>query len=157
MTLRVDYLGIAEGAIFDARGGLAVVGFSPQALIAESLPSQLAFHLIMIAEDEDEGSKGSVLLAETNTVSIKIQLTAPDGQVVFFVDQKTPLQAVRVPDLPPRMMVVAVVPFTAAKAGAYRVTLTLTVPTATGDATADGERIIRVVEQPKTAPSSVSS
>ncbi|MDF2270677.1 hypothetical protein P2Q00_35415 [Streptomyces coacervatus] len=136
-------MGFAEAATFDARGQLALIGFSPQAFTVEQFPGQVNAPLIMIIDDDDEGAT----LKAGRTANVRIMVKNDSGEVVFFVEQATPVNEVKNSGmLPGRLALVAQVPVTASKAGRYTYHATVTV---VGDDSPEltAQASLRVVDQ----------
>lgn len=114
MSLQITFMGFAEGATFDGRGHLALVGFMPQAVTAESFPAQIAIHLIVLADDDDRNAT-----LGNRKAHVRITATNEDGDVVFLAEQSPPLNDLPVNGMGPRLAIVANLPITAAKPGTY--------------------------------------
>ncbi|MFD9880113.1 hypothetical protein ACFWZT_01445 [Streptomyces alboflavus] len=142
MSPQVTFIGFAEGAIFDARGQLALVGFCPQANVVERFPAQVTPSLIVIIDDDDEGKT----LKLGRTANVRIVVTNEAGEVVFYVEQSTPVAELKKTGLPGRLALAAQFPITASKAGRY--TYQATIRIAESDAAPlTAEASLRVVDQ----------
>ncbi|MEU5968899.1 hypothetical protein [Streptomyces globisporus] len=138
----MTFMGFAEGATFDARGQLALIGFSPQVHTVEQFPAQLAPSVVVIVDDDDE----SQVLKDGRTASVRMVVANEAGEVVFFVEQATPIAEAKKSGLPGRLTLMAQFPITASKAGRYRYHATISVA---GDQAPDieAEATLRVVDQ----------
>lgn len=76
-------MGFTEGATFDARGQLALIGFSPQAHVVEQFPAQISPSLVVIIDDSDDGST----IVPGHTANVRVVVANEDGDVVFYVEQ----------------------------------------------------------------------
>src|SRR5438105_275331 len=54
MSLQLEWLGIAEGAVFDARKALTLVGINQDIVRVSSLPTQWQTTIIVLAADDSE-------------------------------------------------------------------------------------------------------
>ncbi|MBV9764111.1 MAG: hypothetical protein JOZ48_04625 [Acidobacteriaceae bacterium] len=117
MTLRIDAVAVAEGAAQDVRGAWTLVGFNPPALPADSFPARFGPAFLLIAEDDGEHP----VVAAGTFLNVKVQLTGPDGETLFFAQDRPQVQPWPNSPLPRRIQLVVQVPFTAGKAGEYRV------------------------------------
>ncbi|ROQ96792.1 hypothetical protein EDE04_3261 [Streptomyces sp. 2132.2] len=127
--------------MFDARGHLALVGFSPQAHVADTFPTTVAPSLIMLVDDAEEAS----VLVPGGAATVRVVVTNDDGEVVFYVEQAAQIGGPKdASGLPGRFSLVAQFPVTAAKAGQFRYSVTLTFP---GGEQVQQEARLRVVDQ----------
>lgn len=123
MSPQVTFIGFSEGATFDARGQLALIGFSPQVHIVDQFPAQLAPTVVVIVDDDDE----SHTLKEGRTANVRIVVANEADEVVFFVEQATPVSEVKKSGLPGRLTLMAQFPITASKAGRYKYQATISI------------------------------
>lgn len=124
MGLVIDFAAIAEGAASDARGILTLVAVNPYALIADQLPAQFSPILVVIAVDDE--SANPVIVAG-RTLTGRIEAVGPDNETLFVAQTRQGIVPSAVPAIPPRIQVVAQVPFTATKTGEYRLSVHITV------------------------------
>lgn len=118
MSLTVDLAILAEGATNDARGSLTLVGVNPTVFVAEELPAQFVPVFVVNVIDGNEAKPES--LTPGAKVSARIEVQGPDGEVLFVAPLRQVVSPQPSPDVPPRMQVLAQVPFTASKPGPYR-------------------------------------
>ncbi|MFJ3618005.1 hypothetical protein ACIPSH_07590 [Streptomyces iakyrus] len=116
-------MGFAEGATFDGRGSLALVGFCPQASVVERFPAQVSPALVVIIDDDDDGAT----LKVGRNANVRIVVTNESGEVVFFVEQASPVSEIKNTGLPGRLALVAQFPITASKAGRYAYSATINI------------------------------
>jgi hypothetical protein len=122
MTVKLIWQGIAEGAAVDPRGALHLIGFQPPFLAIERVPGQLNVVLVLVCEDD--GLPEPVLPA-SSTVAVRMQITAPDGEVIMALRQDLTTPPKRYDNLPYRVQFVGTVPVPVTKTGSYRFTLSL--------------------------------
>ncbi|MFF8485129.1 hypothetical protein [Streptomyces antibioticus] len=114
-------MGFAEGATFDARGSLALVGFCPQVVSVERFPAQVSPALVVIVDDDVDGTN----LKLGRTANVRLIVTNEAREVVFYVEQATTVTEVKNTGLPGRIALVAQFPVTASKAGRYTYSATI--------------------------------
>lgn len=142
MSPQITFMGFAEGATFDGRGSLALVGFSPQATVVERFPAQVSPALVMIVDDDDDGA----VLKLGRTAKVRIVVTNESGEVVFFVEQGSAVAEIKNTGLPGRLALVAQFPITASKAGRYCYSATINI-TESDTPEMNGQASLRVVDQ----------
>ncbi|MFE9685794.1 hypothetical protein [Streptomyces sp. NPDC006285] len=116
-------MGFAEGATFDARGSMALVGFCPQATVVERFPAQVSPALVVVIDDDIDGAT----LKLGRTAKIRLIVTNESQEVVFYVEQATPVSEIKNTGLPGRIALVAQFPITASKAGRYSYSATINI------------------------------
>lgn len=128
MTLELRYAVLAEAALVDPRGNPTLVGLDPAWWTVPVFPAMIAPTFCMsVARGSSDDSPlypGGPL-----TLSTRIQVTGPDGEVLFFteVNQVAPPPPPLGPE--PKVSVVLATPFTVAKTGDYTISGRLGVPT----------------------------
>lgn len=132
MSLIVDFAAIAEGAATDARGILTLVAVNPNALIADQLPAQLSPILLVVAMDDDPANP---VIVAGRTLTGRVEAAGPDNETLFVAQMRQGIVPSSIPAIPPRVQVVAQVPFTATKTGEYRLSAHITIVD-------DGEQVI---------------
>jgi hypothetical protein len=132
MSLVIDFVAIAEGVAADARGILTLVAVNSSALIADQLPTQFGPILVVVAVDDELANP---VIAAGRTLAGRIEVVSPDNETLFVTQLRQGIVPSAVPAIPPRVQVVAQVPFTATKTGEYRLSAHITVVD-------EGERIV---------------
>ncbi len=100
--LQTEWLGFAEGSVADHRGNATLVGFGLQAvpIPLDALPAVISFAVAnIIAADDEDIRPGADLALSAN-------LTDPDGNVLYAVDEHMQVPDRAFPGLPPRIQVV---------------------------------------------------
>jgi hypothetical protein len=118
MSLEIDLATLAEGVAADARGNLTLVAVNPNVLGAEHLPAQFAPILVVIVADDDLTDP---IIVAGRSFAGRIEAVGPDGEVLFVLQVRQGVLPPAIPSVPPRLQVVAQVPFTATKTGDYRI------------------------------------
>jgi hypothetical protein len=118
MSLVIDLAVLAEGAATDSRGSLTLVAANPHILIADDLPVPFVPVFLVVVDEDAETAE---ILAPGRIVNAKIEVTGPDNQALFVSQIRQAVAPPPHPAIPPRLNVVAQVPFTAAKVGKYQV------------------------------------
>src|SRR5262249_38722158 len=108
----------------DSRGNLSLIGFSPQAIVAESFPEQLSCNFVVVLDDDEDPEP---ILTAGRSVTLRIELDGPNGEVVFYGAPVQRVEPKRLLALPTRMQVVAHISFNASKAGIYKVGIRATI------------------------------
>lgn len=119
MSLSVNLATLAEGAATDSRGSVTLVGVNPYILVADELPTQLSPVYYVVVEEDEGTPEGSRVISPGRVLSAKVEVTSPDGEVVFVTQLR---QVILPPPLPwaaSRLQVIAQLPFTASKSGNY--------------------------------------
>src|SRR5262249_18135666 len=124
MSLIVEWSGLADAAVNDSRGNLSLIGFSPQAIVAESFPEQLSCNFVVILDDDEDPEP---ILTVGRSVTFRIELNGPDGEVLFYGSTVQRVEPKSLLVLPTRLQVVAHISFNASKAGIYRVGIRATI------------------------------
>lgn len=119
MSLKLEWMGLAEGATVDVRGSVALIGWNPLSLTVAAMPTRVALHVLLFAEDDDPPS---AVLTQGRPLSVKVNVTGPDNTTLFYDEQTSALEIppARRVDLPQRLQVMAQVPIEVTKAGKYR-------------------------------------
>jgi hypothetical protein len=146
MSLVVDLAVLAEGAATDTRGNLTLVGANPHVLVADDLPTQFV-PVFLVAVQED--SETTDILTPGRFLNAKIEVTGPDGEVLYISQIRQAIAPSPHPSLPPRLNVVGQVPFTASKIGKYQVSAHVEVLGGDNQAPAEvtATRTVRVSDQ----------
>lgn len=121
MTLRLAQFAVAEGATFDARGALALVGFAPVALPVMEFPAQVRLVVITIVEDDRDPEP--ILLEAGRQPVIMLEVLSPAQVRVFVVQQQIPIapqQRQLPPQVPHRIQALAQTQFVADEPGVYQ-------------------------------------
>jgi hypothetical protein len=154
MSLSASLAVLAEGAAPDARGNMSLIAANPPALIADQLPAQFTPIFYVIAEDEDPDVPTIIIAGRT--IEARVEAKGPDGEVVFFAQFRQPVIRQMHPVLPPRVQLLAQIPFTAAKTGSYQVSARVAI--LDEDDQVSGEvvatRSVRVMDQASLSPKS---
>lgn len=146
MSLAINLAVLAEGATFDSRGSLTLVAVNPQTLVAEQFPAQFAPIFVVTVGEDVEGDTYKVIVPG-HGVKSRVQATDPDGNVVFYTQLQQVVPPVPHPNLPPRVQLIAQVPFAAQKGGEYKVSGRIEVTSADGqEETVEAERKVLVVD-----------
>jgi hypothetical protein len=114
---------LAEGVATDARGNLTLVAVNPQFLVTNDLPVQFAPFFIMIVEDD---GREPIEMVPGHTLTAKVEAKGPDDAVVFFTQMRQMVATPSNSAVRGRIQVLAQIPFTAAKTGAYTISADLT-------------------------------
>jgi len=147
MSLVVTLVTLAEGAASDSRGGITLVAANPQFLTAERFPAQLAPVFYAAVEDGEEGAQPPSIVPG-RVVSLKLQVTAPDGEVLYFFQNQQSVLANPHPVHPIRLQVLVPVQFSASKSGDYTISARLAIALPGGEQDeVVATRRIRVIEQ----------
>lgn len=124
MSLIVDLAVLAEGAAADSRGSMTLVGVNPNVLLAETFPVQFSPILLVTLKDDQEAGT----LTPGRLVAATVKATGPDGEVIFIAPAiRQVITPSPLPALPPKINVLAQVPFTASKNGTYTISARITV------------------------------
>jgi hypothetical protein len=118
MSLEIDFASLAEGVAGDSRGSLTLVAVNPHLLVAEQLPTQFNLILVVVAIDNDTDDPAIV---PGRIVTGKIEARGPDDDALFVAQLRQPVTPAPSPFLVPRVQIVAQIPFTASKVGAYKI------------------------------------
>ncbi len=118
MSLEVDFVALAEGVASDARGNLTLVAVNPAVLVADQLPAQFAPILVLVVADNDLANP---IIVSGRPVTGRVEAVGPDGEMLFVLQLRQAILAPAIPSLPTRVQVIAQVPFTATKAGDFRI------------------------------------
>lgn len=119
MSLVVDLAVLAEGAATDVRGNMTLVAANPHILLSDDLP--VPFVPIFLVAVEEDGETADILIPG-RIVDAKMEVTGPDGEILFVSQIRQAVTPPPHPAIPPRLNVVSQVPFTASKIGRYLVT-----------------------------------
>jgi hypothetical protein len=116
---RIKSAALCEGVAQDARGVLTLVGFEAPALILSPMPAQASPVLVMMLETDDLAGDGGDSWATQMTV--RSQVTAPDGTTVFLTEARQELTHDRPmnPYLPRRIQQILQMAFNVPKPGRY--------------------------------------
>jgi hypothetical protein len=117
VSLTVDFVGLAEGLAVDLRGGLTLVGFHPPVLLVEKFPMQVTPTLVIVIGDDETPE---LILQPGRSADFQVRVVGPNDEVLFFVEQRAPIQARRWERLPMRLQLLAQVPVNVGKPGEYR-------------------------------------
>jgi hypothetical protein len=117
MSLVVNLAVLAEGAATDARGLITLIAANPQSLVSDQLPAQFAPVFLVVIEEANADAPRIIELGQP--VSFRVQITGPDGNVVFFSQFQQQVPPPQHPSLPPRLQLLVQVPFSAPKGGEY--------------------------------------
>lgn len=122
MSVYIDWLGLAEGAVNDLAGKMTLVGFNPRSLAAKSFPAQLMPTFILCIDDDEDPQP---ILESAKSMQQMFTLTGPNDEILFFADvpAQVPGSLRRFKSVPPRMVVAIQTPFTAPAPGRYRITI----------------------------------
>jgi hypothetical protein len=142
MSLQLEWVGIAEGAVFDARKALTLVGINQNVVRVTSLPSPWQTSIIVMAADDTVSGTLGVL---SGTISIEIR--DPSNNVVFSTTNKVVVEPAQ-SDIPGSMVAAALVIMQITQAGRYRVNVVLT-PEADGEEESRGHKDIYVILDPE--------
>lgn len=127
MSLRVDFIGFAEGAATDSRGNVSLIGFHPQVLIQDAFPSQVTPTLVLVASEDEQPAP---LVVPGSIVTFRVEILGPDGDTLFVTEQQQPIGERRWRSLSGRLQVIAQIAFSANKPGDYKGRVTVTVTSA---------------------------
>jgi hypothetical protein len=83
MALKIDWFGIAEGAVNDFRGALTAVGLGVSFIPFETMPANVRLALVLLLVD-DEDPEPTV---EGRTTIVAVQLAGPEGNVLVASQQ----------------------------------------------------------------------
>lgn len=95
MTLKIDYFGCADGAAYDARGMLTLVGFNPSIQVQEFLPKPLSLALVLSMIDDEPAA-----LPVGGSLSATFQIKDPSGTVLAAIQQTAQISEKAYPELP---------------------------------------------------------
>lgn len=118
MSLEIDFATLAEGVAGDVRGSLTLVAVNPHLLLADQLPAQFSLILVVVVQDDD---REDPVIVPGSTVTARVEARGPDDDALFVAQLRQPVSPPPSPFLRPRVQIVAQVPFTASKAGEYRI------------------------------------
>ncbi len=124
MSLEIEFASISEGVATDARGNFTLVAVNPNALIADQLPFLFNPILVVVAVD---GEPANPVIVPGRTLTGRIEAAGPDDEILFVAQMRQAITAPVIPLIPPRLQVVAQVPFTANKVGEFRLSAYITV------------------------------
>ena len=121
MALTARRIAVSEGAAFDARGYLTLVGFDPQAFVVARFPATLTPTIVAIFDDRDEPHA-----RDGDSVRVRCEVRGTESAGTLFLNE---LQQNLVVDpaspLPVRVQILLQAPFSASKAGTYTAVVTL--------------------------------
>jgi hypothetical protein len=120
MSLRLEWLGIVEGAVFDARRALTLVGINQNIVYADSLPTPYQTNIVVMAADDAEGEA-----AGPASGSISIEIRDPAGERISSTSNKVVVERVH-KDVPGSVVAVALIAIQLSQYGRYRITADLT-------------------------------
>jgi hypothetical protein len=149
MSLVLNLAVLAEGAATDSRGSLTLVAVNPQAFIADQFPAQFAPIFVIVIEENVDNVASSVFVPG-RSVALRVQATGPDGDVVFYSQIQQVVPPAPHPRLPPRVQLLAQVPFPAPKAGKYEISGRIAIKRADG-----GEEVIEATRNVLVADSAI--
>jgi hypothetical protein len=121
MSLIVDLAALAEGAASDVRGSLTLVAVSQNVFVADEFPFQFAPVFVVVVADDAEGTTQPTVLNPGVVVTAKVTAEGPGEETLFVAQLRQTIQPHPVPNMTPRFQIVAQVPFTASKSGAYQI------------------------------------
>ena len=112
--MRIEWLGIAEGAVVDGRGAFTVVGLNMNLVIAEKLPVPFVRSVILLVETDRT-------LDADDEVSISFQLTDPTGKVMSASNATSKVAPPISPESPAFIQLIAQLGGVAREYGAYSI------------------------------------
>lgn len=120
MSLRLQWLSIAEGAVFDSRRALSLVGIDQNVLYQDKFPIQWQTNIIVLAsEDADDLSESP------DSGSISIEIRDPSDARISATASKIVLER-KHKELPGSFVAVALVGIQLTRQGRYRIVAELT-------------------------------
>lgn len=138
MSLELEWLGIAEGAVFDSRKALSLVGINQNIVRVGTLPAQWQTTIIvMAADDSDDAADGTV----SGTLSIEIK--DPSNETVSSTKNKLVVDRPQ-KEVPGSVVAAALVGLQLSQLGRYSVTAELT-PDAGGGSPSKRHKYIYVI------------
>ena len=119
MTLRFEWLGLAEAAIEDGRGVNTLVGLNQNVIVTEQLPivAKRAVVVILVAEGDPALEPGSDL-------TLEISVEAPDDRRLMSATQTIQIGEPKWPGIPGGVNVAAQLQMSLSKYGTYRIRCT---------------------------------
>jgi hypothetical protein len=120
MSLQIEWLGIAEGAVFDSRRALTLVGINQNLLYIDDFPSSWQTTIVVMAAEDGENLPDS-----PSSGSISIEIKDPTNGRVSSTSIKAVFER-RHKDLPGSVVAVALVNFQLTRHGRYRISAELT-------------------------------
>jgi hypothetical protein len=138
VALQLEWVGIAEGAVFDTRKALTLVGINQNVVRVASLPSPWQTSIIVLAGD-DGLTGGSDILSG----SISLEVKDPEDKVVFSTTNKVVVEPPE-KEIPGSFVAAALVILQLTQAGRHRINVTLKPDSDEGEASV-GHKDIYVI------------
>jgi hypothetical protein len=132
--IRIEWLGVAEGASNDARGALTLVGINRPITISPSLPAEIRASVVLVIELDPER------MSDVGDVSVVIALTAPSGDEVFRGEGLMTIGAFRYTEIPGTLELAFPMLAPASEYGVYH--LAATVESSIGSAAAEKSLLV---------------
>jgi len=124
VSVRLDWLGSAEGLGSDARGALTVIGFAPNSFTAQAMPGLVQVVLLAVIEDDGEPQR---TLTPGSQMTVWPEIVAPNHDVVLAGQIVQPVlslpQDLESDEGPVRVTVAMQTALNIRQAGLYRVRL----------------------------------
>jgi hypothetical protein len=119
MSLHLEWLGIVEGAVFDSRRALTLVGINQNVLYIDDFPTPWQTNIVVMgADDVEDHSAGS------NSGTISIEIRDPSDGRISSTSNKVVLERVH-KEIPGSVVAVALVGLQLTRHGRYRITAEL--------------------------------
>jgi hypothetical protein len=80
VSVKLAWVGIAEGWTADARGMLTLVGFAPMSFEVKTVPSVINLALVAVVEDDRQPKQ---ILSAGLSTTISPEVRGPDGSIVL--------------------------------------------------------------------------
>jgi hypothetical protein len=128
VSLQLDWLGLAEGAVFDGRKALSLIGINQNVVRIDKFPAQWQTSVVVIASEnrEDDSSTSSENDSSTScSGSLSIVIRDPKETIVSSNTSKVVIER-RDNDIPGAFVAVALVGLQLTMHGRYRITAELT-------------------------------
>lgn len=119
MSLHMEWLGIVEGAVFDSRRALTLVGINQNILYADDFPINWQTTIVVMAAEDSED-----LPESPSSASISFDITGPSGERLSSSSNKAVFTR-RHTDLPGSVTAVALANLQLQNHGHYRITAEL--------------------------------
>lgn len=127
MSLSINLATLAEGAATDSRSNVTLVGVNPHVLLADELPTLLSPVFYVVVEEDESTPENSRVIIPGRMLSAKVDITSPDGEVVFVTQHRQVIVPPPASWVTVRLQVFAQLPFTASKSGEYHANARVTV------------------------------
>jgi hypothetical protein len=118
--MRVEQIFLAEAAVTDSRGALALIGVNQRVLVIPAMPFSIGLRCVVTLTDEVAGTIGREFDRQTNG-NISVGVVDPEGRTTFSVTQMVGGPEKRFADLPTILNAISDLSITGTSYGIYGV------------------------------------